>query len=232
MTTSQHTSSFTTDGPCRYAFQASHPQEATDRLAGMHGAEGATGSSLGQAKRSPRSQATYGIGPEGTEERRSRVPSLQDGHVGGFYPGAELRLPQATSYRASGACCAHYASQITVSTGAMFQTGQLSESKHTTGTQSSRRNNGLGGYNVQQAEWQASLPLPVAVEIASAERAQGAAVACLGEGRSIRIILTPGPAPGGGVLHAQPPNKHREDDAGRGQHRADHRFSSRARRIP
>jgi len=156
MTTSQHTSSFTTDGPCRYAFQASHPQEATDRLAGMHGAEGATGSSLGQAKRSPRSQATYGIGPEGTEERRSRVPSLQDGHVGGFYPGAALRLPQATSYRASGACCAHYASQITVSTGAMFQTGQLSESKHTTGTQSSRRNNGLGGYNVQQAEWQAS----------------------------------------------------------------------------
>ena len=31
------------------------------------GAEGATGSSLGQAKRSPRSQAVSEIGPEGTE---------------------------------------------------------------------------------------------------------------------------------------------------------------------
>ena len=48
----------------------------------VYGAEGAMGSSLGQAKRSPRLQAAAEIGPEGTEAAAAFLPSLQDGDAG------------------------------------------------------------------------------------------------------------------------------------------------------
>ena len=63
----------------------------------MQGAEGAMGSSLGQAKRSPRLQATTTIGPEGTGANTAHLfRPFRTEIPGSPYPGAALCLPQAT----------------------------------------------------------------------------------------------------------------------------------------